>query len=129
MGRIARVEKVSVVDSVRIVTVDDGSGSPDDVDLYLPPGVDALPMVGDLVTLVDAVGNDGPVTVTALDDTTPDGEGGWYRLYSRNAAGAVMAWVRLEGDGKIEIANENGKIEMLADGTVDVNNGNLEVLP
>jgi len=127
MGRVARVEKTEVIDGVRVLTVDAGS-SPIQAELYLPPGVDAMPQKDDLVILVDAIGNDGPVTVAVLDEITPDDEEGWYRLYSRDSAGAAIAWVRLKSDGSLELANKKGSIEMASDGTVSVND-NLKVLP
>jgi len=128
VGRVARVEKTEVIDGVRVLTVDAGSGASKQVDLYLPPGVDAMPLPDDLVILINAIGNDGPVTVAVLDEITPDDEGGWHRLYSRNSDGAAIAWVRLKSDGSLELANENGIIEMASNGTVSIN-GNLEVLP
>jgi len=111
-----------------VLTVDAGSGASKQADLYLPPGVDAMPQPGDLVVLVNAVGNDGPVVVAVLDGITPDDEAGWVRLYSRDSDGAAIAWVRLKGDGSLELANDNGTIEMDASGIVSIN-GNLEVLP
>ena len=128
MGIVMRIDAVGVVDGVRTVTVDGGNGSPDDLELYLPPGEDSLPMVNDLVIVVDADGNDGPVAVAVLDENTPDGDEGGKRLYARKADGTPVCWVHLKTDGVIEISNGSGTFEMAKNGTVTIN-GNLEVLP
>ena len=127
MARIARVEKVSVVDGVRTITVDIGDGSMNDADLYMPPGVDAMPMKDDLVIIDEAPSNGGFVALATLDDTdTPDGTTGGYRAYARGSSGAVVAWVRMKPSGEIEIANGNGSFVMEASGKVTIN-GNFEV--
>ena len=128
MGRVVRIDKVAVVDGVRILTVDPGNGSLDDVELFLPPGEDGLPVAGDLAVVVDAVGNAGPVAVATLDEEQPDGAAGGKRIYARDASGAIISWVRLSPDGKVEVNNGAGEIIMDPSGKVTIN-GNFEVLP
>jgi len=128
MGRIVRVVKTAVVDGVRIITVDPGNESFDDAELYLPPGEDSMPQVGDLVVVVSAVLNGGPIVVGTLDESTPDGVEGKKRIYSRGSSGTPKAWVTLNVDGSIEISNGSGTFTMATSGKVTIN-GNLEVLP
>lgn len=118
--------------------VEDGDTTPDvKVDFGAEPitcpllssGIDAQPMVGDYVATTSHRGDVERTVVAFGDPSTPrKAASGEWRVYGRDASGAVVNEFWLKVDGSVVVNNDNGSIELGADGTVSVN-GNLTVDP
>jgi hypothetical protein len=124
-GVVVKVERVaSGVD----VTVDLGEDTVT-AEHYTPPGVDALPQVGDEVVVEEAEGQ-GDRTVSkyqppaAVEGVAAEGE---HRVYARDASGAVVCEIHLKGSMEISLGNAAGGIQIRPDGTVVING--VEISP
>lgn len=127
MSRIAQVkafERVSDENGEGAdVTVDAGDGDPATVPHFADPGDDSQPLPGDDAALEDSGGSGGEQAVGYADTRNAGlAAPGEKRIYSRSAAGAVMAWVWLHADGSVIVENAaGGVIEMAAGGDVTIN--------
>lgn len=108
------------------VTVDlSGDGIGDKTaEHYTPPGVDALPLPGDEVIVEEADGQ-GHGTACGYQDPKNQGKAapGEIRLYARSPDGSWVAEVWLRSDGSVTIRNSSAKMVLLADGSLDYNDG------
>ena len=92
------------------------------IPMYQHYGFTSMPRVG---TELIAVGAGNNVASIAEDpDGRPDVEAGEVCVYVSDEQ-----YVKLLADGSIELVNDKGNITLGADGTVNVNDGNLTVDP
>lgn len=88
---------------------------------FAPPGVDAVPLPGDVAYAGDDVGAGAAQAVAYQDPTTPPvAAGGEVRLYSRSGPGVVAVELWLKADGTIVAANGLGSMALGPDGRVIV---------
>jgi hypothetical protein len=128
MGRgIAFVQEVRRVDSEGVpiveITLDDGSGDAFTAQLYQPPGVDSLPLVGDEATSTHD-GDDAIVqglTDTKLEGVSKEGE---FRIFSRSGQGVVAAEIYLQKDGTIRVKTDG---DVILDAATVTITGDLKV--
>lgn len=127
MGLISIVLEVirAVRDGANVTDVkaDSGTGASVLAELYGASGDDSPPLPGDSVALLDSPGA-GRMNVVGSADTTNEGvaEPGEVRRYARDADGAIVATIWMQGDGTIWISNANGGvIEMAPSGDVTIN--------
>ena len=128
MGRIGIVDAVEndTTDGEDIPTVqlDPGGGDSIATSLFSAPGDDSKPLPGDLVATSSHPGGEGQVCVGFADtDSESKSLGGEVRRYARNANRVTVSEFYMTGDGTITLSNDNGSIELAADGTVAVNGG------
>lgn len=133
MGRIGLIVNVESLDEADVssneITIDLGGGQIVQVSQYGVPGLDAKPLTDDLCATVTTPGEAGETAVGFLDPANiSDVENGEVRLYSRDADGTILASVRCYQDGKIRLENDNGYIELGANGRANLN-GHLTVEP
>lgn len=102
LGTVLSTERKTTDDGTPItdVRVDAGAGDIENVDLYQPPGVDALPLPGDGALLQPAPGTGGKGAV-GFDDPTNAGKAleGEHRIYSRTEDGKLVCEVWLKRGG------------------------------
>jgi hypothetical protein len=113
---VSRVAEV--LDSTRVndegahgldVKCDPGGGDNVTAFHFADAGDDGRPLPGDFVALEDSSGS-GAEQATGYADTKNAGKAlpGEKRIYSRDAEGAIVAEVWLQGDGKIEMITPIG---------------------
>jgi hypothetical protein len=100
----------------------DPGGEPFTADHFGVPGIDAPPMRDDSAALVESHGA-GQEQAVGYEDTKNAGQAqaGEIRIYARDANGAPMCTVFIRNDGRIQMSNANGSIELAADGPVNIN--------
>lgn len=136
MGRVGTVQSFvrKTVDDAHVtdVKLDSGSEGPVTAPHFSSPGDDSPPLAGDFVVTVESAGAGNEVAVGYFDPKNePQAAKGEKRIYSRNASGDVKVVVWLKSDGSLVIENDNGAIELKANGDVDINgvtidaNGNI----
>ena len=86
------------------------------------PGDDSQPLPGDYAALLEVVGSGQGLVVGYIDPlnvgTANPGE---KRIYARDSAGAVVAFVHLKNDGSVSVINANGALLLTAAGDVNIN--------
>lgn len=133
MGRTAIVVSVETNtedgEDINDIKVDLGGGDVVTAPGYAPAGYDAKPLPEDYAVTTSVPGDSGQAVVGYADDPNESLAGdGEVRVYARDSSGAPVVWVWLYSDGRARIANDNGFIELAANGIVTVNN-NLTVDP
>ncbi|MHC4648187.1 MAG: hypothetical protein ACYTBJ_22225 [Planctomycetota bacterium] len=126
MGRVGVVETFERTsddgEEYTDVKADLGGGEIATPTQYGPPGDDSPPLAGDLVATTDIPGDAGGAAVGFADPVNPGkAEGGEKRLVGRDADGNEVCEVWLKGDGSIRMENEEGFVELGADGVVNIN--------
>jgi len=136
MGRIGQVLEFirATAKSAKIprVKIDLGGGDNRMADIFQSP-VDSQPLESDEVVVVPGP-RSGSYIAVGFNDPKNEGiaEKGEYRIYSRDASGAIIAGIHLKMDGGIDFFNNFGGIELLPNGSVDINgvvidaSGNIE---
>jgi hypothetical protein len=89
------------------------------IQLYGQAGIDQTPQPDD-VAIKMLVGESQTAIVATADQVPPETAPGETRLYSYDENATVKAEIWIYVDGKIIIKNNNGKIELNADGTSTV---------
>jgi hypothetical protein len=104
-------------------------GDPQTLELVTPPGVDALPLPGDVVVTTPG-GSTGTEQAVGFLDPKNAGKAaeGEHRVYGRSPDGTVVNEFWLKGDGSIRGSNGAGWFEFGADGSFKTNSG-FEVDP
>lgn len=121
MGRIGEVVEVRAVtvdgDKASEVTVDLGAGDVVTVVDCNAAGVNAYPRVGDLavVTELDGAEEYALVGIVDVSNANAASEGEVY-TYSRDANGALAAYVHVKANGDANVVNANGAIQLYANG-------------
>lgn len=105
------------------IKCDPGGGANVTAQNFSAPGDDSPPLPGDYCSLVDGP-RSGTYNVAGFVDPKDEqlAEGGEKRLYSRNAAGEVVATIWLKKDGTIHSFNEIGNHVIDPDGTISIFN-------
>jgi len=116
----ATEDDVPVVNIIAESTDDD----PQTLELALPPGVDALPLPGDVVVTAPG-GSTGTEQAVGFIDPKNEGKAaeGEHRAFGRNASGAIVNDWHLKGDGTIRGSNGGGWFEFGADGSFKLSSG------
>jgi hypothetical protein len=130
LGKVSHCERtIKGDDGTPVVNVfvelgDDGHPETVTAELLAEPGVDALPLPGDEAMIEEAEGQ-GETSINAFADPKNAGkaEPGERRIYARDASGKVVFEVWIKGDGSGSLINEKGKFTLLADGSLDHNDG------
>ena len=118
MGYVSQVLSSDGID----VKTDRGSGDNVTAQHFSAPGDDATPLPGDYAALSGASGTGRFSVVAYRDAKNPNvAAPGEKRIYSRDGAGGIKAWVHLKNDGSFTICNETATIEGSPDGTVVIN--------
>ena len=114
------------------------------IELFTQAGEDYNPPVGSSVFIVKS-GESWKIAIACDDGITPSSDEGERILYS-SSGGVIQGQIYIKNDGTIEISNSNGSVELNPDGSsemknssgniklqasgqVDINSGNLTVLP
>lgn len=73
--------------------------------IFLPPGVDARPLDGDIGFSQDSEDTEGAMDVLGFNDpkNEPVAKKGEFKIYSRDSSGNIKASIHLKADGSIEI--------------------------
>lgn len=108
MGLVGTVIEVlrTMIEGIPItdVKLDEGGDDNTTAELYQPSGSDSNPLPDDLIIAMRVPGKDRFVVVGYLDPVNePTTEPGEVRLYSRDADGNVVATVRLNIDGFVNL--------------------------
>lgn len=108
----------------RDVKMDPGGGANVTGQHFAPPGDDSHPLPDDYALGVPAQGR-GRYSVVGYVDPVNAGTAapGEKRIYSRNAAGAVVAVVYLQADGGVLVENDAAALTLNADGSASIDNG------
>ena len=86
------------------------------------PGDDSQPLPGDYAALLEVVGSGQGLVVGYMDPlNVGTAEPGGKRIYSRDSAGAVKAFVHLKADGSVLMINASGLISLSAGGDATIN--------
>lgn len=121
LGILRRFARASVDDAEDHgeATVDVGGGDNRTAQHFADPGVDARPLPGDFVAMLER--RREVAAVGYLDPAGGVAGAGEIRIYARDGDGAIV-WVHLKSDGELHIENrEGGVIEMAPDGDVTIN--------
>lgn len=129
MGRIGEIveRKAITVDGDEAVelTVDLGAGDVITVLDNGPAGVNTYPRVGDLAIITELDGAEEYALVGIVDVSTANAAGaGEVYLYSRDTDGALASYVHVKNNGDVFVVNENGVIQLWADGRARAANSN-----
>lgn len=102
---------------------DPGGGALVDAYHAQQPGDDTHPLPGDTAVLVAVERSNNYAAVGYIDpDNVQTAQQGERRLYARPAGGgAAVCEVHLFNDGRIILSNGAGSLQMLADGSVNIN--------
>ena len=98
IGEVTQVNKDSIM-------VDTGGGTSFECDLFLAPGEDSKPIVGDRVAVMPVNGE--RLAVAYYDSNIGLCESGEKRIYSRDADNNIKGEVFLKKDGSINVTGEN----------------------
>jgi hypothetical protein len=121
MGRLAPVVDFDAAEGE--TRADAGEGDAVTATHFEDAGSDSHPLPTDEVHLADADGAGLEHAVGYTDTVNPRKSGpGEKRIYARDAAtGELVCEVWLQSDGSVVVENENGAIELAADGTITLN--------
>jgi hypothetical protein len=112
------------------VIADLGGGDTATLDHYTPAGIDAPPVVGDLLSGTESVGT-GEYFATGYVDPKNEGiaESGDIRLYARDSDGNPIAEIHVMNSGDVELSGPVATVILRADGTIHCSNesGNFEL--
>ncbi len=117
-------------DKVTEVTVDPGGGANVSGIQYSPVGEDSQPLKGDFAVSVRIPGTGVSVVVGYLDSKNEQKSGAAEkRIYARDSGGDSVVELWLKNDGSAKLCNDNGAVELKADGDVDIGEGaNLKAI-
>lgn len=90
------------------------------VELMNQTGEDNNPPDGSRVTIID-IGQAFKLAIASDDNIEPITEPGEKRIYSTDSDGNLKASFYLKNDGSVTLENDNGFIELKANGDVDIN--------
>ena len=110
------------------VKVDRGGGDTLRAGHFTNPGIDAVPLPGDVAAVEDSSGT-GAGQVTGYQDplSEPEAAEGEVRIYSRSAPGVVIAKVWVKKTGEVLIANNIGTLTLNPDGTIEANGAVIDL--
>lgn len=104
------------------VKVDSGGGPNVTAEHFSSPGDDSQPLTSDYVITVPTQKSGGMAAVGYLDPKSDQkANAGDKRIYSRNATGVAMVELWLKNDGSAVLTNALGSIQLLANGSIDLN--------
>lgn len=110
------------------VKVDRGGGDTLRAGHFTNPGIDAVPLPGDVAAVEDSSGTGaGQVTGYQDPESAPEASEGEIRIYSRSAPGVVAAKVWVKKSGEVLITNGTGTLTLKPDGTVDINGAVIDL--
>jgi hypothetical protein len=88
-----------------------------------PAGVVSKPVKGDLVVLVRLAGKGEFAAVGFSDPVNAQSVAlGEVKIIGRDSDGNPVSSITISGDGRILMENDNGQMELKADGQVSINN-------
>lgn len=110
---------------VSIVKIDLGGGNTKTAEHFAPVGDDSYPLTTDYPVVAPTQGTGRHAVVGYVDPINePKAQQGDKRVYARDFdTGAVVVDVWLKNDGSAITENENGKSELLPDGSIKGSNG------
>jgi hypothetical protein len=132
LGKVSHCERVveDGVPKVRVFVDEGDDGNPDliEVEKLAEPGLDALPLPGDEVTIGESEGS-GNAIAQAFADLINAGkaEPGEYRTYARDPSGAVACEVWCKGDGTVAIKSIKSGSKLDFNGVLIDQQGNITV--
>lgn len=130
LGKVSHSERVvdEGVPKVRVFVEEGDEGSPDpiEVELLAEPGVDALPLPGDEVAILESEGK-GNTIAQAFADIINAGkaEPGEHRTYARDPDGVVVCEVWCKGDGTVAITSIKAGSKLDLNGVLIDQQGNI----
>lgn len=128
LGKVAHCERVveDSVPKVRVFVDEGDSENPEliEAELLSEPGVDALPLPGDEVSIIESEGSGNTISQAFADLMNPGkAEQGERRTYARADDGKIVAEVWLKKDGTVVTKNDKGKLTLHTDGTLEYGDG------
>lgn len=129
MGRIG--EYLSrAVEAVRDVSLSRvkaalGGGETVVTEHFQPPGEDSAGLPGDWTLHVRVPRNGGYATVGVVTGLEPKAGPGEVRRYARDSDGEEVVSFWLKSDGSAIMENENGAIQLKANGEADINGARI----
>lgn len=125
MGRIGNIKSIlkSVIREAKVWVIKADIGSQLTTSaLFGPGGEDSPPLDTDDVLLVELKSSGTYAASGSLDHKNQQlSSPGEKRIYARNPSGDEVCQVHLKNDGSIRAGNQNGFIEILANGNVSIN--------
>ncbi|AAQ96486.1 hypothetical protein [Vibrio phage VP16T] len=125
MGRFAKITNfIRRAAGVSDVRCNPGGGATVDAYHAQPAGDDCHPLPTDTAVLVETPRSNNYAAVGVVDPNNRQTAGpGERRVYSRNADGEQVAEVFLHDDGQVRVSNDEGFVDLAADGTIQASNG------
>ena len=123
MGRIGKILsflRVTKNDAKQTdVKIDPGAGANVTAQCFAPAGDDSQPLPNDYALTSSVPQTGGAAVVGFVDPTSEPVAGpGEVRRYARDSSGVTVAEQWLKSDGSAITSNDNGNIELLADGSI-----------
>jgi hypothetical protein len=126
MGRIGKVLSWAVKALTGDVRHDVGGGSVHNSQLFSDSGTDAPPMADDYVYAGETQSRNRSAVVGSVDGkNASEAAQGERRTYARDTAGAIVVTLHLKADGSARLFNENGYIELKANGEIEANGATI----
>lgn len=113
------------------VKVDSGGGVTHQSELFQTANIDSVPLPGDYVATVRVQRKGGEVAVGVIDpNQDATAEGGEFRAYSRDDT-QELAQIHIKNDASILLENDSVEVTLLADGSAAIINsgGGIQLLP
>lgn len=129
MGRFAKlINFIRRERGVSDARCNPGGGAVVDAYHVQPAGDDCHPLPTDTLALVEVPRSNNYAAVGGVDpNNRQTAEPGERRVYSRNADGEQVAEVFLHNDGQVRTSNDNGFIDLAANGDIEASNGQASV--
>lgn len=127
MGQLGEVLDFERTDDGPEAKVDVGGGEIFTASHFDSAGCDAPPLPGDTAAIEDSTGTGAQQVSGYLDPEASNGkaEPGEYRVYARDASGAVVCEVYLQSDGTILFENAAGSGKLNPDGSAEINGATI----
>lgn len=126
MGRIGKVLQWAARALTGDVQHDTGGGALHRSQLFSDSGVDAPPMPDDYVATVDTQSANRSAAVGVVDGkNASEAQPGERRTYARDSEGVIVVTLHMKADGSARLFNQNGYIELRADGVVEANGATI----
>ncbi len=125
MGRFAAITNfIRKAAGVSDVRCNPGGGATVDAYHAQPAGDDCHPLPTDTTVLVEVPRSNNYAAVGIIDPNNAQTAGPGERpVYSRNANGEQVAEVFLHDDGRVRASNDNGSVDLAANGDIVATNG------
>jgi hypothetical protein len=126
VGRIGKVLSWTVKALTGDVRHDVGGGSVHNSQLFSDSGTDAPPLPEDYVYAGETQSRNRSAVVGSVDGrNASEAVPGERRTYARDTAGTIAVTLHMKADGSARLFNENGYIELKANGEVEANGAKI----